>query len=455
MMRLHRLIPCLIALATLAASGVAGATTGTWSQTATRLKTGTSTPYPLREHAAVYDPVRNRVLAFGGDDPSVFPGPYTNEVWALELSTSPNPQNWHIVYTSDAPGCTHPNARARASMIYDPETDRVLVFGGYSPSGLNGLLWELQLVSIPTNPTWCQLDDDPAGRPASSTASSDVRAVFDSARRRLLVVSPTQGVYAIGLSGGAWTQVYQGSLGGYIGDQGYSAVYDSNSDRLLVFGGRKSLPSNLCADEYGSSTVYALALENPTSWQAIATGAPSVADGGAAFDAAGNRVLVYGGERCAASAGGAQPLDTQLWELSLNVGGYTWQVVTAGGTVPPGRYAHSATIILARDIYVFGGTANGTSDFATTYKFQPTDLALPEPRARHVSVYDPVRQRMIVWGGDDGFRLFSSDVWAMSLQPNSVPSWSKLNVTVPGNITAFGTRGAAAAFDTRLGVMYV
>src|SRR5687768_6158276 len=130
-----------------------------------------------------------------------------------------------------------------------------------------------------------------------------------------------------------------------------------------------------------------------------------------------------------------------------------WQVVSAGGPTPPGRFAHSATVILERDLYIFGGT-NGTTDFATTYRFRPADPLIPEPRARHVTVYDPIRQRMILWGGDDGLRLFDQDVWAMSLQPGTAPSWSKLDVTVPEGIT-LGTRGAAAAFDTQRGVMYV
>src|SRR5688572_9553095 len=213
-MRLHRVVSCLLVLAILPVPSIAYSTSGTWSQihNATRLHPISSATYPLREHAAVYDhdPIQPRVLAFGGVVPPGFLGPYTNELWGLELSY-PNPF-WRQLTTIGM----GPNPRARASMVYDPETDRTLIFGGYNPGGLNGLLWQVQSDPYPaTSVVWSQLNDSLTGRPSGSTANIDVRAVLDTARRRLLVISPTQGVYGIGLSGGAWSQIYSGPLDDY------------------------------------------------------------------------------------------------------------------------------------------------------------------------------------------------------------------------------------------------
>jgi len=465
-MRQHRVVSCLIALVVLATANVAHSTTGTWSPSTGRvLPFYPSTPYGLREHASVYDPKRNRVYVFGGIDPNVTgPAPclatdpedwcgYKNELWSLDVSY-PNPV-WQQVPDCPSPPCLRPSHRARASMIYDPESDRVLVFSGYHPDSTrwNGALWEFPL-SQPSG--WNPLPVGPGGPWRFSEQDMDVRAVLDTARRRLLVIRPDQGVFAIGLSGGAWTQVYNGRLDGLIGARGYGAVYDSNSDRLLIFGGRNIGSSLFCAYDY-YSTAYALSLVPGSTWETIATGAPAVAEGAAVFDRDANRVLLYGGEYCRAYLRGVQPipLNPDLWELSLNVGGYTWQKVQVDGSIPPGRFSHSATLTLDRSLFVFGGTANGTANFATTYKFRPTDPPIPEARARHVTVYDPIRQRMILWGGDDGYRLFKDDIWSMSLQPGTAPSWSKLKVRVQGDIPFFGTRGAAAVFDTRRGVMYV
>lgn len=450
-MRLHRVVASLFAVVILAASSAAHSTTGTWSSTTTRLlPVYPFDAYGLREHAAVYDPKRDRVLVFGGQDQHVtgIYDPYKFELWAFELISGSNPY-WHRIDTCNLGSSGCPSGRSRPSLIYDALQDRILVFGGFYPSGLQGRLWELRF-NDPAG--WDSLNLG-SGGPAPSTTDIDVRAVHDTARRRLLVISPNEGVFAVGLDGGAWSTVFSGPLTGYIGGYGYSAVYDSNSDRLLIFGGRKTDASNLCANEYGSNAVYALSLESPSSWQQIASGGPSpYSEAAATFDRDANRVLLYGGEKCGQSAEGRQ-LDPSVWELSLNGASppYTWQVVQSSGPLPLSRFAHSATLTLRREIYVFGGTSNGSTNFATTYKFVPTDPPIPESRARHVTVYDPRGQRMILWGGDDGFRAFK-DVWAMSLLPGASPSWTKLTVS---GTPPVATRGAAAAYDTRRGVMYV
>lgn len=440
-MRWHRVVLGLVALAAFAAHDTAYAVTGVWSQSTTRLRFGT--PWSARDHAATYDPLRNRVITFGGLNNGIA----SSEVWGFELETGSNPPFWRAINTYGTP----PQPRVRSSMVYDEVGDRVLVFGGYPTA--DGRLWELSLSGISSG-TWGAPNVD-AGGPPLADPTKDVRAVLDTARRRLLVISPEDGVWALGLNGGSWTHVSTDGLLNYIGKFGYSAVYDSNYDRLLIFGGYKETPSNACGDEYASSSVYALSLASPGSWQLIATGAPSVADGGVVFDRAGNRILVFGGERCRLSQGGSPTLGNQLWALSLDVGGYVWHIVNVTGAIPAGRYAHTATLTLGRDLYIFGGVSNGNAALATTYRFRPPAVPMPEPRARHVAVYDPNRFRMILWGGDDGHRLFSQDVWAMTLYPGGTPSWSKLAVTVNDGITTFGTRGAAAVFDTRRNVVYV
>ena len=76
-------------------------------------------PAPRRLAKAVYDPVRDRVLVFGG-----FDGSFYADVWALHLA---GPLHWELLATS---GPT-PAARAGHAMIYEPAGDRVIVYGGY------------------------------------------------------------------------------------------------------------------------------------------------------------------------------------------------------------------------------------------------------------------------------------------------------------------------------------
>ena len=80
---------------------------------------------PPRIHAAIaYDPVRERLLMFGGWNGSS----YFGDVWALALSGTP-------AWTQLSPGGTAPPSRAYHTMTYDPIRDRMLVFGGAQTGG--------------------------------------------------------------------------------------------------------------------------------------------------------------------------------------------------------------------------------------------------------------------------------------------------------------------------------
>src|SRR5437762_8982329 len=96
--------------------------TPTWSSI---VPLGTPPP-PRVGHLAVYDPVRDRMLVFGGERS---PAPQTivalNDVWELTLGGTPT---WTQLLPSGAP----PSPRWLVAGAYDSGADRLLVFGGYS-----------------------------------------------------------------------------------------------------------------------------------------------------------------------------------------------------------------------------------------------------------------------------------------------------------------------------------
>ena len=128
------------------------------------------TPMPPRsQHTAVYDPVRDRVIVFGGDG-----GNFLNDVWALNLSGSPN---WEQL----SPLGFAPTPRREATAIYDPVMDRTIVFAGFDDSRQwRSDLWALNLAG---QPAWTQL--------TSSTPSPAARAgqvaVYDPVRYRMMM----------------------------------------------------------------------------------------------------------------------------------------------------------------------------------------------------------------------------------------------------------------------------
>ena len=83
-------------------------------------------------HSTTYDPVRDRVVVFGG-----FTGTkYLNDAWALSLAGTPA---WRTL----VPVGISPSAREGHSAIYDPARDRLVVFGGYTGSRALADVWAM------------------------------------------------------------------------------------------------------------------------------------------------------------------------------------------------------------------------------------------------------------------------------------------------------------------------
>src|SRR5207245_2426423 len=120
--------------------------------------------------AAVYDPDGDRLVVFGGFDDAYA---YRNDVWALTLSGTP-------AWIKLAPSGTPPSPRGYVSAVYDAPRKRMLVYGGSDGRSLFGDVWALSLVGPPT---WSQVA-------ASGTAPSPRAQVglgYDSTHDRLIV----------------------------------------------------------------------------------------------------------------------------------------------------------------------------------------------------------------------------------------------------------------------------
>jgi len=194
---------------------------GAWSPLAAA---GTA-PAPM-ETRAVYDPVRDRLLFFGGYRPPAA----VAELRELTLSGTPT---WNDLSATGTP----PPARYGHTMIYDPFGDRVIVYGGYTGTTFLDDVWELTLAGTPA---WHQLF--PTGGPPPPRYGHS--AIFDSQRLRMLVFGGfhdapdtfMNDVWALDLATPKWSQLAL--------DQGpppprdFSAlVYDELQDRAVLFGG--------------------------------------------------------------------------------------------------------------------------------------------------------------------------------------------------------------------------
>ena len=266
------------------------------------MSTDGPSPPPRVEHVAVRDPVRDRLIVFGGRTGKA----YRDDLWALDLA--------HDVWAPlAAAGPQPPPLETRA--VYDPVRDRIVFFGGRDPDGDLDGLWQLSLAG---SPTWGQLEA--AGDPPSPRHAHTI--VYDPVGDRIIVFGGQSGstslgdVWALTLSGTpAWSRL---TPAGESPDprHGHVAILDPLRQRMVVLGGL-NWPTQFMSD------AWALDLAGPPAWTALDLGGPLPPPrdfAAAVLDAGHDRIVVQGGNTVTAyDENGAPVTDvlSDLWTVDL------------------------------------------------------------------------------------------------------------------------------------------
>jgi Galactose oxidase, central domain len=302
-----------------------------------------------------------------------------------------------------------PSARREQVAIYDAPHNRYLMFGGFgfgstAPENNFNEVWAL---SLDDPPTWTKLDV--LGTPPGPR--KDPQWGYDVARQRLLIFggygqhytdSPVywlDDVWELSLDGTpVWTELYpsgtppSGRLAGI-------SVYDPLRQRFVGFGGTAGAPVD----------TWSLDLSGDPAWSTLDTGSQSPAGSygmGCIYDPLRDRMVVFGGSNGAAYFGA----QNNLWELTLT-DSTVWHRLSTPDSLP-------------------WDSATATS---------------PKPRRSMTTVYDPMRDRMIVYGGFDALTdyttSFLNDAWALSLGDLT---WRRLT---PDGPIPTGRDATAAIYD--------
>jgi hypothetical protein len=213
-------------------------------------------------------------------------------------------------------------------------------------------------------------------------------------------------------------------------------VLDAQRQRLVFFGGDIGVPANCspAPQPYGELWTYDLACNSFE--QAFPTGGPGPrARGAAAYDANGDRMLVFGG-RYREGAIGLYTLYNEVWALDLET--LTWQSIATTGTPPSARTSPAMVFdSAANQLLVFGGnvSANGAV-FSPVADLWALDLATgawrsippvgtpPPARLLHAAAFSSTSGRMYVYAGGDANSFtgaFFGDLW--SVDPDT-GAWS-------------------------------
>jgi hypothetical protein len=295
---------------------------GTWSQ----LMPVGGPPSPRDQHTAIYDPVRDRMVVYGG-------GAGAGEVWALTLTGTPQ-------WTQLMPSGPSPAPRWAHTAIYDPVRDRVVVFGGMGPGPMNDV-WAL---SLGAPPQWTQIL--PTGAPP--TPRYEHSAIYDPVRDRMIVFGGSSGgndVWTLSLGGSPqWTQLFP--AGGTPSPRmSHTAIYDPVRDRMLIFAGISFV-----------NDVWSLSLGGAPQWlQLTPSGTPPNAreDHTAIYDPVRDRMVVFGGKDYLSVQ------QNDVWDLSL-AASPQWTQLAPSGPLPATRRGQTAIYDPVRDwMIAFAGSGVG------------------------------------------------------------------------------------------------
>ncbi len=390
---------------------------GVW----TRLSPAGEPPDARSAAAAVYDPVRNRMIVFGG----VGSRGFLDEVWALSLSGEPT---WSRVFASGE----SPPGRVWHSAIFDPVGDRMIVFGGAQGFYLGApRLNDTWALSLSGTPAWSRIE--PLGILPPDRYGN---AVYIPERQAMLVLDGSLGgpylndVWELSLADPPrWTQVSASGTAPR-GEARFPVIYDS-AERCLVAVGLPPLGS-----------VWSLSLDGGYvwhEWPARCDVPPHPWTGQAIYDPMRRRLVLYQGSGTPG-----------VWALSLDEDP-TWSELPAPHSSPSARWTHSAVYDPVRQqMVVFGGVQRDTNPPYVSLSDETWALALRgQPRWRrlepsgtrprgqgHVAIFDARRDRMLVFGLCDQTRFggiisvpptCSNEVWSLSF--SNGPVWSRLSAS--------------------------
>jgi hypothetical protein len=251
-------------------------------------------PSPRVRHSAIYDPIRNRLIVFGGTDESYngyHAGRYFNDVWALSLDGVPT---WTEI---KPPYGELPAIRAGHSAVYDPVRDQMVIVGGYrkDPGAFGNYWWTVH------DDTWfLPLSEGAVWQRALHAVLPPHTALYgttayDPLRDRVILINEAPDVWTLPLASSSLPYFYSQwikipATGHH--DLGFSpakwyAAYDATADRVLM-----------AADFLRMS---ALTLDGDTlHWSPVTIyGPPQVRhdldDSGMVFDPVRRRMMFAGG----------------------------------------------------------------------------------------------------------------------------------------------------------------
>ncbi|MFW9786072.1 MAG: kelch repeat-containing protein [Candidatus Thorarchaeota archaeon] len=342
-------------------------------------------PFVRHRHELVYDIQSDRIISIGGGlGPRLGAshGLVNDTLWSYDT----NHNHWRQMSPS------FPQGRGDPLITYDSDSDRVLIHGGWITTTI-GDSWSYDfntdnfynLAPYPTAPT----------RQISAME-------YDSQSHKTVMFSGLEmwpdgpypdDTWIFDAAANNWTEVFPALSPS--GRGGHRMAYDSESDRIIMYGGRAADGITFLDDTWSYDF-------ETNTWTEMS---PSTGPGARwyhsmTYDVESDRVILFGGLIFGPSGGALG----DVWAYDYNTD--TWEPLPAT-TSPAPRGTNSLSYDIESDRVVLFGGYDLVGDFDDTWIFDyntnnwTQSLAHPHPsnRVRVESVYDSESDRVILYGG--------------------------------------------------------
>lgn len=369
-------------------------------------------PGPRAMAAMAYNPDRQRVVMFGGS-PDYFVNSTSTTISQSETWEFDGTR-WRFVTLEG------PSARVGAAMGYDRARGVMVLFGGYDRVNSRDLndTWEYD------GRVWVQRQAaTPTSSPDRPTARSLAAVGYDGDSRRMILAGGTnRGTWAWDGAGGTWTQLVPAASDPAYGP--FASIITDPVTGHLLFTGQG-----------------AAALWNGAGWDSVAGGSRPYGTTSVVVEPGTGTVLAMSGSNSSVFAwtGSGWSYRTPAFGArSPTINGAGWCVHEASGTVVVMAVSSTGSQYLNSGPYQF--------TYSRSAGFVPRG-ADPAPEAAYgvALAYDPTRGACVLFGGDTGTTSsaasLSDQTWALRGE-----RWELLASGLPA-----ARRSAAMAFDPSRG----
>jgi hypothetical protein len=416
-----------------------------WTQTNANCGPFSSGSEGINGHAMGYDPVNQQAVIWAGKAVS-----YQSTVYTFNLPSSGNPtctdhSTAPIVSGSNFEG-TRPHTSGLGSTkgVYDPDNKRMIFMFGYDGSTYVNETWVFDNLFAPGE--WEYKVMAPI---VYKRARDGNDMMFDSTNNMIYEFAgasrysaPADALHVpetwrLNTSGtlfwadaGADTAPFNREFGNFIYD-------DANQRGVYCFGLNHNWVQGDCWQMTIDGATGRVSWSFLINADSLANASSNRWGGSAVYDSANDRMVIFGGENNTP----VRLNDVQV--LNLPAGGTaSWTTPTVSGTAPTVRQFATAAYDPVNQRALFFGGENGSTRNNQVWELtlpssgsfawrqlSPTGTA-PSARGRGSMVYDPNSgsPRLILFGGYDGTNNLN-DVWQLTIPGSGDGAWSQPSVS--------------------------